>query len=232
MRFQWVALIALVGLVAGTATADDGADAQALATCIRFQQPSTCFMSADAQACLNACVSQLGAAQREQAQQGLDGCLSNYVLTDGRSPPYACAMPGALAPRPGETVATLGAALTDAINRHDMAAVDAAYAKALGVDAFNMREGCTKVCRSDGPGILATVHQGPALVTAYKRCMVAADSTAEARKLEAYERDLYCDYLAKASTRCRAPSKCDTLEARSSFQCTYASPGLAGACGS
>jgi hypothetical protein len=56
--------------------------------------------------------------------------------------------------------------------------------------------------------------------------MVSADSTREARKLAAFERELYCGYLARANTRCRAANRCDWIEEHLDVGCTYVSPGI------
>lgn len=95
--------------------------------------------------------------------------------------------------------------------------------------ATTMQTACTSGCKLVGPKALAAKAQGPTLVGNYKRCMVAADSTREARKLNAYEADLYCDYLRKADARCRDAGKCDVLERYTELRCEYASHG-ANAC--
>lgn len=64
--------------------------------------------------------------------------------------------------------------------------------------------------------------QAQKLVTAYKKCMMAVDSTLEARKYEAYDRELYDQLMSKTDGRCRAANKCDWLEKYSEeWQCAY-----------
>ena len=71
------------------------------------------------------------------------------------------------------------------------------------------------------------------LIRGYKFCMVAADSSLEARKLNAYERTLYLEYLQRADVRCRQKNRCDwaekitrTEDPQSATGCYYDSPGL------
>jgi hypothetical protein len=54
--------------------------------------------------------------------------------------------------------------------------------------------------------------------------MVAADSSLEARRAQAYESTLYKEFLEKADSKCRAGSRCDWLEGFSTFRCTYDTP--------
>jgi len=64
--------------------------------------------------------------------------------------------------------------------------------------------------------------QGEQIVTAYKKCMMAVDSTREARKYEAYDRELYDQLMAKTQARCRFSHRCDWLEQHSDeWQCAY-----------
>jgi hypothetical protein len=64
--------------------------------------------------------------------------------------------------------------------------------------------------------------QGEKIVTAYKKCMMAVDSTLEARKYEAYDRELYDQLMAKTEAKCRGAHKCDWLEQHSTeWQCAY-----------
>jgi hypothetical protein len=51
--------------------------------------------------------------------------------------------------------------------------------------------------------------------------MVAADSTALARKYQAYDADLYADLLSKANVACRATNRCDWVEKYGSIPCSY-----------
>jgi|CZKU01.1.fsa_nt_gi hypothetical protein len=87
---------------------------------------------------------------------------------------------------------------------------------------------CSKTCAAESPKALAEANErvraetaAPALVLAYKRCMVVADSTALARKYQAYDSDLYADLLSRANAVCRGRNRCDWLEAYSAMACTY-----------
>jgi hypothetical protein len=121
---------------------------------------------------------------------------------------------------------SLKAGIGAAVKAHDGVALDALVVRLDAIVANTLQTECTKACVDAGPNALAARKQGPALVTAFKRCMVSADSTREARKLNAYETDLYCKYMSDANGRCRAASKCDWLEASSALECVYASPGF------
>lgn len=102
--------------------------------------------------------------------------------------------------------AEMKAALFTALKTHDGANLDALVKRSDARFLTLLKRDCTKKCLERGPQVLTAMKQGPTLVTAYKRCVVAADSTLEARKLSAYETDLYCDYMAKANQRCRRGS--------------------------
>ena len=81
----------------------------------------------------------------------------------------------------------------------DGATLDAAFEELIPRFMQFRENVCTATCNEQG----RATKDAPGMVTAYKRCMVDADSTAEARKLNAYERDLYCDTFKKADARCR-----------------------------
>ena len=81
---------------------------------------------------------------------------------------------------------------------------------------------CTAICNEQG----RATKDAPGMVTAYKRCMVDADSTAEARKLNVYERESLLRFLKKADARCRTSSRCDGVEGYTDLRCVYASPGV------
>jgi hypothetical protein len=71
----------------------------------------------------------------------------------------------------------------------------------------------------------ADLQKAEALVRGYKHCMVDADSTLEARKLHAYERTLYVEYLQAADARCRQKNRCDWAE-----KVTHSNPELDTGC--
>jgi hypothetical protein len=64
-------------------------------------------------------------------------------------------------------------------------------------------------------------REGTRLVEQYKRCMMAVDSTLDARKEELYDRDLYEARMTKANEKCRSQHRCDWLEEFSEFECVY-----------
>lgn len=91
------------------------------------------------------------------------------------------------------------------------------------------RLACSDLCSKQRAENAATAgdrkrasEQGAALVLAYKRCMVATDSTVQAIRYRAYDRDLYDNLMQTTNERCRANSKCDWLEKYSQdFACEY-----------
>ncbi len=90
---------------------------------------------------------------------------------------------------------------------------------------------CTRHCNARGRAQGRAITEGPSRrVVAYKKCMVAATSTAEALHLAVSELDLYCGYVRKANERCRAASQCDALEKGTDHRCTLVTMGLAPAC--
>jgi hypothetical protein len=111
-------------------------------------------------------------------------------------------------------------ALNDAKGPWDDATLDAAFARWIP-STLQLREAaCTATCNAHG----RVAKEGPGLVHAYKLCMVAADSSLEARRAQAYESTLYKEFLEKADSKCRAGSRCDWLEGFSTFRCTYDTP--------
>lgn len=110
--------------------------------------------------------------------------------------------------------------LKDANAPWDNATLDAAFARLIPL-VLQLREAaCTTTCNEHG----RAAKEAPGLVHAYKLCMVAADSTLAARRLQAYESTLYSEFLEHADSKCRASSRCDWLESFSTARCTYDSP--------
>lgn len=91
------------------------------------------------------------------------------------------------------------------------------------------KSACSELCSKQRGENLATAadrkraaEQGSSLVLAYKRCMVATDSTVQAVRYRLYDRDLYDNLMQSTNDRCRAGSKCDWLEKYSQeFACEY-----------
>jgi hypothetical protein len=111
-------------------------------------------------------------------------------------------------------------ALEDPKTPWDKDTLDAAFAQVIPL-VLQLREAaCTATCNERG----RAAKEAPGLVRAYKLCMVAADSTLEARRLQAYESTLYREFLEHADSKCRARSRCDWLEGFSTARCTYDSP--------
>jgi hypothetical protein len=184
-------------------------------------------------ACASQCIDAREKAMHVAAAQEQSACESRYIEADGRNK-AACSLPGAV---PNVDVVKLKSDLAGAWagfaagTAHDGAAFDDAIKRSDGQFLDELQTDCTKSCTERARNGLAVQKQGPPLVTAYKRCMVDADSGHEARKLAVYETDLYCDYIQKADARCRTASRCDWIEQFSSTTCTYNSPlfALAGA---
>jgi len=102
----------------------------------------------------------------------------------------------------------------------DDAALDAVFAQWIASVLQGREAACTTTCNERG----RAAKEAPGLVHAYKLCMVAADSTPEARRLQAFENTLYREFLDHADGKCRAGSRCDWLEGFSTARCTYDSP--------
>jgi hypothetical protein len=102
----------------------------------------------------------------------------------------------------------------------DGVTLDAVFAQWITSVLQGREAVCTATCNERG----RASKDAPGLVHAYKLCMVAADSTPEARRLQAFENTLYRDFLEHADSKCRARSRCDWLESFSTARCTYDSP--------
>jgi hypothetical protein len=184
--------------------------------CISIEDPS------ERKSCIKRCFDEREKKAQQDAKTEQAECESRFVQSGGRTK-LACSIPDAT---PGLDLTGIGRQLQEALAVGDSGKADAARQAADSWFAFQLQQDCTKHCAERGADLLAVARQGPALIQGYKRCMVAADSTPEARKLNAYETDLYCDYLVKAQTRCRAASRCDWVEKFSDQQCSYVSPGV------
>lgn len=144
--------------------------------------------------CEVACGRWVEARSTALVEVALKGCLSSYVEAKGKGT-FACSVESPKA--------------------------------ATSVLSTRLQE-CSKSCNDQGPEAIVTAREsekaekeGPALALAYRRCMVAADSTAVARKYQAYDRALYEDLISKAVTACRKTSKCDWVERYSKNACDY-----------
>lgn len=198
---------------------------RAKANCVRFGMASECLLlrGGDAQqACYDQCIEARDDDMNALEVPERDACTDRYVASEGRGH-NACVIDGAT---PNVNVSRMQADIGAALRAHNGAALDALIEVADGEERFRIQTDCTKACVAWGSNVVAALKQGPALRTAYKRCMVDADSTADARKWAAYETDLYCDYLHQADVRCRAASRCDWLGKYSTIQCAYVSPGV------
>jgi hypothetical protein len=163
---------------------------------------------------------------KRSADDEKSACIERFVDAKGKGR-FSCALQGV--PLKPENSAALEAemktALPAALKARNGSALDALTARSDAQFLTVLQGDCTKSCVERGPNALLALTQGPTLVNSYKRCMVQADSTREARKLQAYETDLYCEYLGKANDRCRSANKCDLVEGGSDLECTYVSPG-------
>ena len=193
-------------------------------SCIQFGQLSACTALPDAvyQACLSRCINARDENLKATVPREQAACEAHYIESSGHGP-FGCSLAGAIT---GVDVEKLSADFRAARQGRYGPELDALLKQSDGQFLASMQSGCTKACNERGPNVAAIAKQGAGLITAYKRCMMAADSTPEARKLDAYEVDLYCDYLHKADVRCRTASRCDWLESYSAMRCTYASTGV------
>jgi hypothetical protein len=196
-------------------------------SCIQSGEVSICVMLPDqkvASACYSQCIDARETAMHTAADREQDACESRYIEAQGRGK-ATCTLPGAMEGIDLDA-ATFNARMKAAILARDLDAIDALIKQSDGQFLWDLQTDCTKACNDRASKLLAIQKQGPAFVAAYKRCMVAADSTLEARKLAVNDTDLYCDYLQKADTRCRAANRCEWIEQLSDMRCTYASPDV------
>lgn len=228
-RLGAVAIAAALAFALGANAEENPAMARADShACAASKTLSTCMGAPkeESGACVEGCIRLQFADIQEASEQEQRTCIRRYIADAGRTP-ARCTLAGAVDPPPA---APSSAEVATAVRSGERLAVDA-LGDRLRARLLSLQQGsCTKACAHDAPLSLAAVRQAPALIAQYKRCMMTADSTREARKLAAYERDLYCDYLRKADGRCRDASKCDLLEEGSDQECRYASPGV-GMCG-
>lgn len=199
--------------------------------CARDGRVSVCIdlqPQALSKLCMQRCFAARDGAVRAEVAQARSACEQEYIESKGKGI-HECRVNGALDEHEAEAGALeqrVRDELERAIKARDGAALDKALLEAEALDRLRLREKCTIACRTRGPELFSASARAPALIAAYKRCMVAADSTHEARKLAAYERDLYCAYLSRANRACRAANRCDWVESLVDAQCTYASPGI------
>jgi hypothetical protein len=196
-------------------------------SCMKSGEVSICAMLPDekvAKACSSRCIKARETGMHATAEREQDACEASYIEAGGRGK-FSCILPGAI---PGIDLdsAKFEARMKAATQARDLAEIDELAKESDGQFLWNLQTDCTKACNERAPKLLAAQKQGSALVTAYKRCMMAADSTLETLKLAVYETGLYCDNLQKADARCRAASKCEWIERFSDIRCTYASPGV------
>jgi len=115
-------------------------------------------------------------------------------------------------------------ALNDVTGPWDIATLDTAFAQSVSTCLQFRDLACTTICNERVRNGLRAEKEAPDLVRKFKFCMVAADSTLEARKLEAYEGTLYREYIGRAEQKCRTTDRCEWLEQFSALRCTYDSP--------
>ena len=192
-------------------------------SCIDFGKISDCArLPVEVfQTCVTRCISTRELKRDETVEQEQSSCESRFVEKGGHGN-FACSIPGALSE---VDAAKTQSEFNGAMQAHDGPALDATLKRADGSFLAKSQQTCTKACNERGPNLLAVRKQGPELVNAYKRCMMTADSTREARKLDAYEADLYCGYVQRADAKCRTADRCDWVEQYSNMVCNYASQG-------
>jgi len=196
----------------------------ALGSCVDALKLSPCLAIEnlhDRSQCLQQCVKQ--AADRansvEQAEEAR--CIQAFVDAKGHAL-TTCRLAQAQEPVP--SMPSSDEAMS-AARAKDGPKLDELGARIDVVMSSEAQKSCSKRCADRAPNALQAAAQADRLVSSYKRCMVSADSTHEARKLNAYETDLYCDLLHKADVQCRSSSRCDWLEEYSDARCVYVSPG-------
>lgn len=201
-------------------------DQAKLSACLPLLPP-TASATSDAEwapfaECFVGCIRDHEETNKTALKEETEACVGRYMQS-ARPTAITCSFPqaGALFDRK-----VAAEELKRAAQNRDGAALDAFQRKSDADYFARVQPDCTKQCRSEGSERVEVATKGSELVTSYKRCMVAADSTHEARKLAVYETDLYCGLILKANERCRAANKCDLVEAHSALQCTYASPGV------
>lgn len=127
-------------------------------------------------------------------------------------------------------IATLAAETAAQAARDAHAATPEGRAEAAAQAARDARD-AAEVAAADA-AVVAELEKAHGLIRGYKRCMVSADSTLEARRLNAYERTLYSEYLQQANANCRAANRCDWVEKITGADpstdtgCSYNSPGV------
>lgn len=196
------------------------AERGAFSGCLAFEA------TRDGSLCIKHCLEDRIAKVVTDEKGQLVACIETYVTSGGKKR-GSCAIEGAVRDIPATPSIDDVAA---AVRAKDAPALDAIGRRFDAFVASKEQDACAKECVDRAPKVLAATRQAPSLVVAYKRCMVAADSTSEARKFAAYERELYCAYLKAADARCRTANRCDWVEEYSDMECGYASPGT-GDCG-
>jgi hypothetical protein len=99
------------------------------------------------------------------------------------------------------------AAALEAIRKADEATAKADKERAARAAAY----AASPEGKAEAADLARRTEDGARIVRAYKVCMVAANSTREARRLQVYETSLYCEYIKRAADRCHAASQCDRL---------------------
>ena len=221
--------LGLFVLIASTdeSAAADGAPVDLAAACTTLQRPSVCYPShADATtggACLGKCLAAIHAHADELKAAALQACEAKVVEADGKAR-FTCGTTSTASKR--EDPVKLEALFSEAVRSRNLTELDAVVARIIAGDAIDREIACTTACNDRGRSRIRAPKEAPALVRAYKLCMVRTDSTPEARKFAAYDRDLYEDLIEKANDRCRTASKCDWLEEFSNLECTYGGRGM------
>ena len=189
--------------------------------CGKLHRPSLCFpANTDAptgNACFVQCVKWVDNDGESVAKSAQDECEAKYIEADGKGH-FACGLSPATARR--EDQKKLKASFNEAIRTLNLQALDAVFTRVLTLDTLNRDRDCTAACNERGRSRVRAPKEAPALVRAFKVCMLRTDSTPEARKFEAYDHDLYAELMTKTTERCRAASKCDWLEEFSDLECT------------
>jgi hypothetical protein len=197
--------------------------------CITQSKTSACSALSEPGAsrkCTQDCHAARDRRLRDAAEQAQRECEAHFVAAQG-SGKFACTIAGADRSIDKKRLAT---DFTRAMREHDELAMDALLQKSERLFAADLEKQCTQACRKRGPQLIESARaeaQAKTLIASYDLCMVKADGSEAARKLDASRSGVYCGYLSKADAKCRRASRCDWLETLTDVRCRYASAAVA-----
>jgi hypothetical protein len=199
-------------------------------TCVAESRTSACAALGEPGAsrkCTQDCNMARDRRLRDAAAQAQRDCEQRFVEARGRGK-FACSIAGADGSIDKKQLA---AEFKRIMRERDELAMDALLQKSEHVFAADLEKQCTQACKKRGPELMEAARaeaQSDTLIADYDLCMVKADSSDAARKLDASQTEVYCAYLGRADTRCRRASKCNWLESLTEVRCRYASAAAEG----